>query len=68
MDVALVESAYEAWNRRDVERLLELTHPDVEIAPLVLGVTRPGRGRGRTALRKLVARPRAVVAVRDPVR
>ena len=54
MDVALVESAYEAWNERDVERLVELTHPDVEIAPLVVGVTSTGPWHGHEGVRRLV--------------
>ncbi|MGH2837926.1 MAG: nuclear transport factor 2 family protein [Thermoleophilaceae bacterium] len=55
MDVALVESAYEAWNRRDVERLIELTHPDVEMAPLVLGAISSGPWQGHDGVRRLVA-------------
>ena len=38
----------------DVERLVELTHPDVEIAPLVMGVTSTGPWQGHDGLRKLV--------------
>ena len=49
MDVELVESAYEAWTRHDVERLIELTHPDVDIAPLVVGVTSTGPWHGHGA-------------------
>ena len=54
MDVDLIESAYEAWNRHDVERLLELTHPEVEIAPLVIGVTSTGPWHGHDGVRRLV--------------
>ena len=54
MEVQLVESAYEAWSRRDVARLVELTHPDVEIAPLVVGVTSTGPWHGHDGVRKLV--------------
>ena len=54
MDVARVQSAYEAWRQRDVERLVELTHPDVEIAPLVVGVTATGPWHGHDGVRKLV--------------
>jgi hypothetical protein len=42
VNVGAIESAYEAWKRQDVEALLEATHPDVEIAPLVIGVTSSG--------------------------
>ncbi len=55
VDVALVEAAYEAWNRRDVERLVELTHPDVEMAPLVLGAISSGPWQGHDGVRRLVA-------------
>ncbi len=55
MNPDLVESAYEAWNRRDVERLLELTDPAVDIAPLVIGVTSRGPWRGHDGVRKLLA-------------
>ena len=55
MDVALIESAYEAWNRRDTEQLLEVTHPAVDIAPLVIGVTSTGPWEGHDGVRKLVA-------------
>ena len=55
VDVALVEAAYEAWNRRDAERLVELTHSDVAIAPLVLGAISSGPWRGHDGLRRLVA-------------
>ena len=54
MDVELVKSAYAAWNRHDVERLLELTHPEVEIAPLVIGVTSTGPWHGHDGVRRLV--------------
>ena len=54
MDVELIESAYEAWNRHDVERLLGLTHPEVEIAPLVIGATSTGPWRGHDGVRRLV--------------
>jgi len=54
MDSAVIESAYEAWNRHDVERLLELTHPEVDIAPLVLGVTSSGPWHGHEGVRRLV--------------
>ena len=54
MDVHLVQSAYEAWNRHDVDRLVELTDPDVEIAPLVIGVTSTGPWHGHDGVRKLV--------------
>jgi hypothetical protein len=55
MDVALVEAAYEAWNRRDADRLVELTHPDVAIAPLVLGAISSGPWQGHDGLRRLVS-------------
>ena len=55
MNVELIESAYEAWNRHDVERLLELTHPEVEIAPLVIGATSMGPWQGHDGVRRLVA-------------
>lgn len=54
MEVQLVESAYEAWSQRDVERLVKLTHPDVEIAPLVVGITSTGPWHGHDGVRKLV--------------
>ncbi len=54
MDRDVIESAYEAWNRHDVERLVELTHPDVEIAPLVIGVTSSGPWQGHDGVRRLV--------------
>lgn len=54
MYVELVQSAYEAWNRRDAERLVEVTHADVEIAPLVLGVTSAGPWHGHEGVTKLV--------------
>ena len=54
MDVELIQSAYEAWNRHDVERLIELTHADVEIAPLVIGATSGGPWRGHDGVRRLV--------------
>lgn len=54
VNVAAIESAYEAWNRHDVERLLELTHPEVEIAPLVIGVTSTGPWQGHDGVRRLV--------------
>ncbi len=55
MNFGLIESAYEAWNSRDVEGLLEVTDPDVEIAPLVLGVTSTGPWHGEDGVRKLFA-------------
>jgi len=55
VDVTVVESAYDAWNSRDAERLIELTHPEVAIAPLVLGATSSGPWRGHDGVRKLVA-------------
>jgi ketosteroid isomerase-like protein len=54
MNVGAIESAYEAWNRQDVEALLEVTHPDVEIAPLVIGVTSSGPWQGHDGVRRLV--------------
>ena len=30
-----IRAAYDAWTRRDVDRLLELVHPDVEARPLL---------------------------------
>jgi ketosteroid isomerase-like protein len=59
VDVELVESAYEAWTRHDVERLIELTHPDVDIAPLVVGVTSTGPWHGHEGVRKLVEEARS---------
>lgn len=53
--VDMVRSAYEAWNRRDAEGLFALTHPDVEIAPLVIGATSAGPWSGPDGVRKLVA-------------
>ena len=53
--VDLVQSAYDAWNARDVDALLALTHPDVEIAPLVIGATSSGPWSGHDGVRKLVA-------------
>ena len=50
----MIESAYDAWNRHDVERLLELTHPEVDIAPLVIGVTSTGPWHGHDGVRRLV--------------
>ena len=50
----MIESAYDAWNRHDVERLLELTHPAVDIAPLVIGVTSSGPWHGHEGVRRLV--------------
>lgn len=50
----MIESAYDAWNRHDVERLLELTHPEVDIAPLVIGVTSSGPWHGHDGVRRLV--------------
>ena len=50
----MIESAYDAWNRRDVDRLLELTHPEVEIAPLVIGITSTGPWHGADGVRRLV--------------
>jgi ketosteroid isomerase-like protein len=55
VDTEVIESAYEAWNRHDVERLVELTHPEVEIAPLVIGVTSAGPWEGHDGVRRLVA-------------
>jgi hypothetical protein len=55
VDVGLIESAYEAWNRYDVERLLDLTHPEVDIAPLVIGVTSTGPWQGHDGVTRLVA-------------
>lgn len=52
--MTLVESAYEAWNRRDADRLVELTHPDVAIAPLVLGAIASGPWQGHDGLRRLM--------------
>ena len=63
MDVELIKSAYEAWNESDVERLVELTHPDVEITPLVMGVTSTGPWQGHDGLRKLVDEARGRWAV-----
>jgi len=54
-NVELVRSAYDAWNRRDVERLLEITDPEVAISPLVIGVTSAGPWQGHDGVRKLVA-------------
>jgi ketosteroid isomerase-like protein len=54
VDVELIKSAYEAWNRQDVERLVELTHPDVDIAPLVIGATSTGPWQGHDGVRRLV--------------
>ena len=51
----IVRYAYEAWNLRDVRRLQALTHPDVEIAPLVIGATSSGPWSGHDGVRKLVA-------------
>ena len=51
----LVRSAYDAWDHGDVDRLLELTHPDVEIAPLVIGVTSAGPWSGHDGVRKLAS-------------
>jgi ketosteroid isomerase-like protein len=53
--VDLVQSAYDAWNARDVEALLALTHPEVEIAPLVIGATSSGPWLGHDGVRKLLA-------------
>ena len=53
MNVAAIQSAYEAWNHRDVDALLELTHPEVEIAPLVIGITSTGPWQGADGVRKL---------------
>ena len=50
----MIESVYDAWNRHDVERLLELTHPEVDIAPLVIGVTSSGPWHGHEGVRRLV--------------
>ena len=50
----MIESAYDAWNRHDVERLLELTHPAVDIAPLVIGVTSSGPWHRHEGVRRLV--------------
>jgi ketosteroid isomerase-like protein len=58
VNVALVQSAYDAWNSRDAERLVELTHPEVDIAPLVVGVMSSGPWRGHDGVRKLVAQAR----------
>jgi ketosteroid isomerase-like protein len=52
--VKLVQFAYEAWNQRDAERLVELTHADVEIAPLVVGVTSAGPWHGHEGVAKLL--------------
>ena len=49
-----VRYAYEAWNLRNVRRLEALTHPDVEIAPLVIGATSAGPWSGHDGVRKLV--------------
>lgn len=54
-NVDVVRSAYDAWSRRDVERLVEMAHPDVEIAPLVVGITCAGPWSGRDAVRRLMA-------------
>ena len=54
MYVEVVQSAYEAWNRRDAERLVEVTHADVEIAPLVVGVTSAGPWHGHEGVAKLL--------------
>ena len=55
MNVALIESAYEAWNRHDADALVAITHPDVEIAPLVMGAISAGPWHGHDGVRKLVA-------------
>jgi ketosteroid isomerase-like protein len=55
VDTEVIRLAYEAWNRHDVERLVELTHADVEIAPLVIGVTSTGPWQGHDGVRRLVA-------------
>ena len=54
----MVRSAYDAWDRGDVQRLLELTHPDVEIAPLVIGVTSAGPWSGHDGVRRLASEAR----------
>jgi ketosteroid isomerase-like protein len=51
----LVRSAYEAWNHGDEDGLLELTHPDVEISPLVIGATSAGPWTGHAGVRRLLA-------------
>jgi ketosteroid isomerase-like protein len=51
----IVRSAYDAWNLRNVRRLEALTHPEVEIAPLIIGATSAGPWSGHDGVRKLVA-------------
>lgn len=51
----LVRAAYDAWNARDADRLVAMTHADVEIAPLVVGLVSVGPWHGHDGVRKLVA-------------
>jgi ketosteroid isomerase-like protein len=55
VDAEIVQASYDAWNLRDGERLVELAHPEVEITPLLMGLTSPGPWRGHDGVRRLVA-------------
>lgn len=54
VELDIIRQAYEAWNRRDIDALLALTHPDIEIQPLVAGVTSVAPWHGHDGVRRLV--------------
>jgi ketosteroid isomerase-like protein len=54
VDMQALERVYEAWNRRDLDALLALADPDVEIQPLVGGITSTGPWHGHDGVRRLV--------------
>lgn len=54
VDLDEVQRAYAAFNRRDVDALLAVMDPDVEIQPLVAGVTSVAPWHGHADVRRLV--------------
>jgi len=54
VDFDTVKQAYAAWNQRDSTALLAVMHPDVEIQPLVAGVTSVAPWHGHDYVRRLL--------------
>ena len=44
-DCAVIDRLYEAFNKRDIDTVISLTHPDIEAHPLRTESTTPVRGR-----------------------
>ena len=50
-NVELIRRATDAFNRRDIDAFLALSHPDVEITPLILQVEGGGSHQGHDGVR-----------------